>query len=286
MMPTSVSTRYVSPPNSGGSTNSSTHQSSNTPFSPPPLTRLTLTTSQSSSLLPTSSVPQSGLSRLMQDTKQMVIDKEEISHNPPETHSLSTPTTPPPSNPSSVDLKSSFLPRSISPLPSSAYHYSNSNEMDWKANANTMPSLMGMFVKESSSLENFRWQDANYCLFFFIRSIIKANFWTDYELFTIFPYLSTHSSSKSLANSFTKQHIRWRNCPNNGMSCLYENAFCGMCALSPRGMNNFIFLSFFLMQNKVAADDCSCLFFSFALLVQSLNSQEYIMTMHCAFPQK
>jgi hypothetical protein len=153
-LPTSLSTRYVSPPISGGSTNNATHQSSNTPFSPPPLTRLTLSASQSSSLPPTSSSPQSGLSRLMQDSKQMAIDKEEISHNPSEIHSLSTPTTPPPSNPSSVDLKSSFLPRSLSPLPSSAYHYTN-NEMDWKANVNTMPSLMGMFVpKKLSSLEN------------------------------------------------------------------------------------------------------------------------------------
>ncbi|KAM3578605.1 hypothetical protein VKS41_008989 [Umbelopsis sp. WA50703] len=147
-LPTSLSTRYVSPPISGGSTNNATHQSSNTPFSPPPLTRLTLSASQSSSLPPTSSSPQSGLSRLMQDSKQMAIDKEEISHNPSEIHSLSTPTTPPPSNPSSVDLKSSFLPRSLSPLPSSAYHYTN-NEMDWKANVNTMPSLMDQLSRRT-----------------------------------------------------------------------------------------------------------------------------------------
>jgi hypothetical protein len=112
------------------------------------LTRLTISASQSTNFPPTSaSPPRSGLSYLMQEN-QSSIDKEDISHPPrPEMshHSLSTPTTPPPSNPSSVDLKPNYLPRPNSPLPSnSAYSYS-SNEMDWKTNANTMPSLMGKF---------------------------------------------------------------------------------------------------------------------------------------------
>ncbi|KAI8575176.1 hypothetical protein K450DRAFT_263037 [Umbelopsis ramanniana AG] len=154
-LPTSLSARYVSPPNSTASGN--TPPSGNTAFSPPPLTRLMISASQSSNLPKSSktepsSPPRSGISYLMQESKNS-IDKEESL--PPHQlhqhhHSLLTPTTPPPSNPSSVDLKTNFLPRPNSPLASNnaAYGYA-SNDMDWQATVNGMPSLMDQLSRRT-----------------------------------------------------------------------------------------------------------------------------------------
>ncbi|KAI9283885.1 hypothetical protein BC943DRAFT_327254 [Umbelopsis sp. AD052] len=150
-LPASLSARYVSPPNSNASGN--TPPSGNTAFSPPPLTRLMISASQSSNLPKSSktepsSPPRSGISYLMQESKNS-IDKEE-SLPPPHHHALLTPTTPPPSNPSSVDLKTNYLPRPNSPLASNnaAYGYV-SNDMDWQATVNGMPSLMDQLSRRT-----------------------------------------------------------------------------------------------------------------------------------------